>query len=100
MKFEIQTDNFVWAIKNKGPTKPHLLPRKFAPTSGGLEEGRGEERGDRPAYLSVGHKGGPARKKGSIVLVEARGILRTGDATAAADATKAPQVPGSTGSRP
>lgn len=65
LKFEIQVlHNFVWAVKKSGTPDPQLLPRKYAPTSVGYKEGAGEERGDRPAYLTVGKKGGPARPAG------------------------------------
>ena len=91
LKFEIQTQNSVWAVKKTGAPDPRLLPRKYAPTTVGFKEGAGEERGDRPAYLSVGREGGPARRKGERVFVEAEGPLVTEEATAA-DAAKAAQV--------
>jgi hypothetical protein len=86
LKFEIQTTNSVWAVKNTGTPDPRLLPRKYAPTTVGFGEHAGEERGDRPAYLSIGREGGPARRKGERVFVEAEGPLVTEEATSA-DAT-------------
>ena len=53
-------------------------------------EGLGEERGDKPAYLSVGREGGPAKRKGERVFVEAEGPLVTEEATSA-DAALAAQ---------
>jgi uncharacterized protein DUF4157 len=87
LKFEIQTNNHVWAVKNTGDPDPRLLPRKYAPTTVGYEEGAGQERGDKPAYLSVGLKGGPARRKG-YALVEAEGELTTEEVTSQAAAKK------------
>jgi hypothetical protein len=77
LKFEIQTGNKVWAVKNAGAPDPRLLPRRYAATSKGYDEGSGEERGSQPAYLSVGRKGGPARPKGYVTFVEAEGPLVT-----------------------
>jgi hypothetical protein len=88
LKFEFQTGNHVWAVKNSGAPDPRLLPRKYAPTTVGYKEGSGEERGDRPAYLSVGQKGGPAKKAGSTVFVEAEGPLVTEEARSGVDVTR------------
>jgi len=77
LKFEIQTRNRVWAVKNAGAPDPKLLPRKYSARSKGYSEGSGEESGDRPAYLSVGRMGGPARHKGAVEFVEAEGPLVT-----------------------
>jgi len=73
LKFEFQTRNFVWAVKNTGAPDPKLLPRKYAPTSAGYEDWAGEESGDKPAYLALGHRGGPARPKGDVAFVEVEG---------------------------
>lgn len=75
IKLEIQTSNHVWAVKRSGRPDPRLLPRKYAPTSKGYRDEFGEESGDKPAYLSAGHKGGPARAKGSTSFVEVEGPL-------------------------
>jgi hypothetical protein len=75
LKFEFQTLNHVWAVKKSGAPKPELLPRKYAPTTKGYKEGSGEESGDKPAFLAAGQKGGPAKKKGDFVFVEAEGPL-------------------------
>jgi hypothetical protein len=67
MKFEFQTGNYVWAIKNTGNPDPVLLPRKYAPTSTSYTDdtpGASEERGDKSAYLSTGKHGRPAREAG------------------------------------
>jgi hypothetical protein len=77
LKFEIQTGNKVWAVKNIGDPDPRLLPRKYAATSKDYAEGSGEERGDKPTYLSVGRMGGPARRKGQVTFVKAEGALVT-----------------------
>lgn len=93
LKFEIQTKNKVFAIKNTGPADPKLLPRKFASTSKGYtEEVDSQERGDLPAYLSVGHAGGPARKAGDVSFVEAEGPLVTEEAKSASKTGKPAQV--------
>jgi hypothetical protein len=91
LKVEIQTRNFVWMVDNIGRRpvaryKPRAkpLPRKYSPS------GRSEERGDRPAYLSVGEKGGPAKKKGSTEFVEVQGSLTT-EPDDNADSTKEAQ---------
>ena len=103
MKFEIQTQNYVWAVKNsppaaKGATKkavdpdPTLLPRKFSPSSKSLAETAGSEAGgDTVEYLSIGRSGGLARTKGDEEFVEARGELTTEDATKEVDNTKSAQ---------
>ena len=91
LKFEFQTGNHVWAVKNSGTPDPRLLPRKYAPTTKGYREGAGEERGDRPAYLSVGREGGPARKRGHVAFVEAEGPLVMEEAKKGVDTTKAAQ---------
>jgi hypothetical protein len=91
LKFEFQTNNHVWAVKNSGAPDPRLLPRKYAPTTVGYKEGSGEERGDQPAYLSVGQKGGPARKKGEVVFVEAEGPLAMEEAKSGIDPNKGAQ---------
>ena len=77
LKFEFQTANTVWAVKNTGSADPQRLPRKYAATSRGYGRSASQERGDRPAYLAVGQSGGPARKKGDVVFEEARGQLVT-----------------------
>jgi hypothetical protein len=93
LKFEIQTNNFVWAVKKTGTPDPQLLPRKYAPTSVGYKEGAGEERGDKPAYLTVGKKGGPARPAGHVSFVEAEGPLVTEKAKSSeVDPAKGAQV--------
>jgi hypothetical protein len=103
MKFEIQTQNYVWAVKNsppaaKGATKkavdpdPTLLPRRFSPSSKSLTKTAGSEAGgDTVEYLSIGRSGGPARTKGDEEFVEARGELTTEDATKDVDNTKSAQ---------
>ncbi|HEX2208202.1 MAG TPA: DUF4157 domain-containing protein [Longimicrobium sp.] len=92
LKFEFQTTNHVWAVKNTGAPDPKQLPRKYAPTSVGYAEGAGEERGDRPAYLSVGSKGGPAQARGTVVFVEAQGPLVMKEARSGVDIAKPAQV--------
>jgi hypothetical protein len=91
LKFELQTTNRVWAVKNTGDADPLLLPRKYAPTSKGFGKKAGEERGDLPAYLSVGRKGGPARPKGYVTFVEAEGPLVTEEAKGLAKGGKKAQ---------
>jgi hypothetical protein len=91
LKFEIQTRNYVWAVKNRGDPDPTRLPRKYAPTTRGYGKYAGEERGDRPAYLAVGHKGGPARKKRDVVFVEAEGPRITEEAKSGVDPKKGAQ---------
>lgn len=92
LKFEIQTTNRVWAVKNTGAPDPRLLPRKYASGTVGFNEGAGEESGNRPAYLSVGRRGGPALAKGAVVLVEVEGPLVMKEAKSGVDATKDAQV--------
>jgi hypothetical protein len=94
LKFELQTRNYVWRVDNIGTKqsvklyKPNtaLLPRKYSP-SGGTEE-----RGDRPAYLSTGHRGGPARPKRYVSFVEAKGLLTMEEATKGIDTKKGAQI--------
>ena len=103
MKFEIQTKNFVWAVKNSPPATgtakkkavdpdPTLLPRKFSPSSKSLAETAGSEAGgDTVEFLSTGQSGGLARSKYDREFVEARGELITEDATKDIDNTKSAQ---------
>jgi hypothetical protein len=65
MKFEFQTNNQVLAVEDskKGQKaadytpKTDLLPRKYTSDTVGYGTLAGEERGDKPAYLSVGSHG-------------------------------------------
>ena len=67
LKFEFQTANTVWAVKNTGSPDPKRLPRKYAATSRGYGKSASQERGDRPAYLAV-EKGraGPQERPGRL----------------------------------
>lgn len=80
MKVEIQTKNFVWAIKNAekpGETyKPDatLLGRKYGPTSEDFDDP--VEDGNLIAYLSKGFRGESAREEGSSFFKERKGEIR------------------------
>jgi hypothetical protein len=92
LKFEFQTSNRVWAVKSAGAPDPRLLPRQYAPDTVGYAPGAGQESGDKPAYLSVGSKGGPALAKGAAVFVEVEGPLVMKEARSGVDPAKDAQV--------
>ena len=92
LKFEFQTTNYVWMVgdKTEGQTaaqynpSAELLDRKYGP------DGKPEEHGDMPAYLSTGPHGGPARPAGNV-FVEVQRDLTMKPANKGVDAGKPAQ---------